>query len=225
VRKPAKLSLDELVAHRADFLTGYQDAAYARRYTDFVAKVRAAEERVVGKGPLRLTEAVARYFAKLMAYKDEYEVARLFTDGRFQEQVRAQFDGDFRLSFHLAPPLFAKRNAKGELVKREYGPWMLTAFRLLARMRGLRGGPFDIFGRTQERREERALVDEYERTIGGLLPRLTSDNLPIAVRIASVPEEIRGFGHVKARHLAGARQKQAELLRAFDEMKALDKAA
>jgi indolepyruvate ferredoxin oxidoreductase len=225
VRKPAKLSLDELVAHRAEFLTGYQDAAYAKRYTDFVARVRAAEEGIVGKGPLELTEAVARYFAKLMAYKDEYEVARLYTDGRFREQLERQFEGDYRLGFHLAPPLFAKRNSKGELVKREYGPWMMKAFGVLARMRSLRGGPFDIFGRTQERREERALIDEYERTIGELLPRLTNDNLPIAVRIASVPEEIRGFGHVKARHLAAARQKRAELLRTFDETRALDKAA
>src|SRR5690606_27807556 len=134
VRKPAKLSLDELVAHRAEFLTGYQDAAYAKRYTDFVARVRAAEEGIVGKGPLELTEAVARYFAKLMAYKDEYEVARLYTDGRFREQLERQFEGDYRLGFHLAPPLFAKRNSKGELVKREYGPWMMKAFGVLARM-------------------------------------------------------------------------------------------
>src|SRR5690606_30891346 len=116
VRKPARPSLDELVAQRAEFLAGYQNAAYAKRYTDFVAKVRSAEERVVGKGQLKLSEAVARYFAKLMAYKDEYEVARLYTDGRFLEHLQAQFDGDFRLSFHLAPPLLARRNSKGELV-------------------------------------------------------------------------------------------------------------
>src|SRR5690606_24891039 len=194
VRKPLRLSLDELVAHRAEFLAAYQNAAYAKRYTDFVAKVRAAEERVAGKGPLKLSEAVARYFSKLMAYKDEYEVARLYTDGRFQEQLQRQFDGDFRLSFHLAPPLFAKRNNKGELVKREYGPWMLKAFGVLARLRGLRGGPLDIFGRTDERREERALIDEHERTIRDLLPRLTSDNRPIAGRLESAAEEMRSQG-------------------------------
>ena len=225
VRKPARPSLDELVAHRAEFLAGYQDAAYAKRYTDFVAKVRAAEERVVGKGSLKLSEAVARYFAKLMAYKDEYEVARLYTDGSFHEQLQRQFEGDFRLSFHLAPPLFARRNDKGELVKREYGPWMLKAFGVLARLRGLRGGPFDIFGRTEERRHERALIEEYERTIGDLLPRLTRDNLPTAVRIASVPEEIRGYGHVKARHFSAAQRTREELLQTFDEVTALHKAA
>src|SRR5690606_27923624 len=206
VRKPAKLSLEDLVAHRAEFLTGYQNASYAKRYTDFVAKVCEAEKRVVGNGPLKLGEAVARYFAKLMAYKDEYEVARLYTDGRFLEKLNQQFEGDFSLSFHLAPPLLAKRNNKGELVKRNYGPWMLKAFGMLAKLRGLRGGALDIFGRTEERRLERALIDEYERTIGELLPRHTRENLPVAVRIASVPEEIRGYGHVKTRHLAAARQ-------------------
>src|SRR5690606_4633866 len=203
----------------------YQNAAYAKRYTDFVAKVRAAEERVAGKGPLELAEAVARYFSKLMAYKDEYEVARLYTDGRFLEQLHRQFEGDFSLSFHLAPPLLARRNSKGELVKREYGPWMLKAFGVLARLKGLRGGPLDIFGRTEERRQERALIDEYERTIGELLPRLTRENLPVAVRIASLPEEIRGYGHVKSRHLAAARQSREELLQTFDELRSLDKAA
>jgi indolepyruvate ferredoxin oxidoreductase len=225
VRRPAPLSIDELVAQRAEFLTGYQNAAYAKRYTDFVAKVRQAESRVVGDGALKLTEAVARYFSKLMAYKDEYEVARLYTDGRFLDKLNQQFEGDFSLSFHLAPPLLAKRNAKGELLKREYGPWAFRAFGLLAKLRGLRGTALDVFGRTEERRGERALIDEYQRTIDGLLGRLDRDNLSIAVKIASVPEEIRGYGHVKERHLAGARARRAELLQAFDAARPLRAAA
>jgi indolepyruvate ferredoxin oxidoreductase len=225
VRRPATVSIDELVAQRAEFLTGYQNAAYAKRYTDFVAKVRQAESRVVGDGALKLTEAVARYFSKLMAYKDEYEVARLYTDGRFLDKLNQQFEGDFSLSFHLAPPLLAKRNAKGELLKREYGPWAFRAFGLLAKFRGLRGTALDIFGRTEERRGERALIDEYQRTIEGLLGRLDRDNLSIAVKIASVPEEIRGYGHVKERHLAGAKARRAELLQAFDAARPLRAAA
>jgi len=225
VRRPAPVSIDELVAQRAEFLTGYQNAAYAKRYTDFVAKVGQAESRVVGDGALKLTEAVARYFAKLMAYKDEYEVARLYTDGRFLDKLNQQFEGDFSLSFHLAPPLLAKRNAKGELVKREYGPWVFKAFGLLAKLRGLRGTALDIFGRTEERRGERALIDEYQRTIDALLARLDRDNLAIAVKIASVPEEIRGYGHVKERHLAGAKARRAELLQAFDAARPLRTAA
>ena len=225
VRRPAPVSIDELVAQRAEFLTGYQNAAYAKRYTDFVAKVRQAESRVVGDGALKLTEAVARYFAKLMAYKDEYEVARLYTDGRFLDKLSQQFEGDFSLSFHLAPPLLAKRNAKGELVKREYGPWAFKAFGLLAKLRGLRGTALDVFGRTEERRGERALIDEYQRTIDGLLGRLDRDNLAIAVKIASVPEEIRGYGHVKERHLAGAKARRAELVQAFETARPLRAAA
>ncbi|MFA7665803.1 MAG: indolepyruvate ferredoxin oxidoreductase family protein [Burkholderiaceae bacterium] len=226
VRKPAQMSLDELIAHRTEFLTGYQNARYAKRYTDLVAKVRDAEKRVAGEaGALKLTEAVARYFAKLMAYKDEYEVARLYTNGGFAEKLKQQFDGDYTLSFHLAPPLVAKRNAKGELIKKEYGPWVFKLFGILARLKGLRGTPLDVFGRTDERREERALIDEYQRTIEGLLDRLNHNNLAIAVQIASVPEKIRGFGHVKARNLAAAVRHRTELLQAFDSAQPLRSAA
>lgn len=204
-------SLDELVARRIDFLTEYQDAAYAKRYSDFVSRVRGEEERRA-PGSSDLSEAVARYFFKLMAYKDEYEVARLYTSDEFRRRLEQQFEGDYTLRFHLAPPLFAKRNPNGELVKREYGPWVMKAYRLLARMKHLRGGPFDLFGRTAERRMERQLITDYEATIGKLLDSLDGGNVGLAAEIASIPEHIRGFGHVKEAHVEKAKAREAELL-------------
>lgn len=202
VKKP---SLDETVKKRVDFLTGYQDAAYAATYQAFVEKVRAAEEPL-GKGRA-LSEAVARYLFKLMAYKDEYEVARLHTDPAFVARIDAMFEGDYKLVHHLAPPLTAKRNDKGELQKRPFGPWMRTAFGLLAKLKGLRGGAFDVFGKTEERRTERQLIVEYRACIDELLQGLNAGNLALAAEIARIPEEIRGYGHVKERHLAAARAK------------------
>ena len=210
VRKP---SLDEIVAQRVEFLTGYQNATYAKTYADFVAGVRAAEAKL---GSTRLTEAVARYLFKLMAYKDEYEVARLHTDPAFVQRIAGMFEGeagkDYKIVHHLAPPLFAKTNAKGELVKSAYGPWVRSAFGLLAKMKGLRGTALDIFGRTEERRTERALIGQYRDTVTGLLRDLNAGNLALAVEIARVPEDIRGFGHVKMRHLAAAKVQQDKLL-------------
>jgi len=206
VRKP---SLDETIATRVEFLTAYQDGAYAAQYRAFVDKVRAAE---AGLGGTALAEAVARYLFKLMAYKDEYEVARLHTDRSFLDRVSAQFEGDFKLHYHLAPPLMAPRNERGELVKRAYGPWMLGAFRLLARFKGLRGTALDPFGRSEERRAERALIGEYRACIEELLGTLDAGNLAQAVEIARLPEGIRGYGHVKQRHLAAVRPKWAALL-------------
>jgi indolepyruvate ferredoxin oxidoreductase len=210
-------TLDEIVGKRVALLTSYQDAAYANRYKSFVDAARAAETAVVGNQALRLTEAVARYFYKLMAYKDEYEVARLYTDGAFKEKIAGMFEGDITLKFHLAPPLFAKHDAQGHLIKQEFGPWMMKAFGLLAKMKGLRGGAFDIFGRTAERRMERALIGAYRQTVSSLLPKLTAENLARAVAIASIPEDIRGYGHVKERHLTAAREKEAALVAAFDD--------
>jgi indolepyruvate ferredoxin oxidoreductase len=207
VKKP---SLAELVQRRVEFLTGYQDAAYAARYREFVEKVRAAE--AAAGGGTQLAEAAARYLFKLMAYKDEYEVARLHTDPAFTAKVAEMFEGDFKLVHHLAPPMIARRNAKGELVKRPFGPWMRTAFTWLARMKGLRGTALDPFGRTEERRTERALIEEYRGCIEELLRGLTRENLPLAAEIARIPEEIRGYGHVKERHLAAARTKWAALM-------------
>ncbi|MEG3157618.1 indolepyruvate ferredoxin oxidoreductase family protein [Lysobacter zhanggongensis] len=204
-------SLDEVIARRVAFLTDYQDAGYARRYADFVARVRKAEhERAPGSTDL--AEAVARYAFKLMAYKDEYEVARLYTSGDFMRRVQQQFEGDFKLKFHLAPPLLARKDAQGRGVKREFGPWVFTAFRALAGLRRLRGSVFDVFGYTAERRTERRLVEDYLRTVDGLLATLDRGNVGLAAEIASIPEHIRGYGHVKHEHLEKAKAREAELL-------------
>ena len=205
-------SLDELIARRIAFLTDYQAASYAKRYSDFVAKVREAEERKA-PGSTDLTEAVARYAFKLMAYKDEYEVARLYTSGDFQKKLAQQFEGDFKLKFHLAPPLLAKKDAQGRLVKQEFGPWVFTAFKWMARLRSLRGTTFDIFGRTEERKMERQLIADYFATIEGLLAKLDRGNVDLAAEIASIPEHIRGYGHVKEEHLHKAKAREAELLK------------
>ena len=208
-------SLDEIIAKRVEFLTAYQNAAYAEQYRAFVEQVRAAESKLVEK-PLRLTEAVARYLFKLMAYKDEYEVARLHTQMGFSEKISGMFEGDYKIKYHLAPPMFAKRDTDGHLVKQEYGPWMRRAFGLLARMKFLRGSALDIFGYSAERRTERELIRQYKETISMLLPRLTPENLAKAAAVASIPEDIRGFGHVKEKHLQAAKEKEAALLKAFD---------
>jgi indolepyruvate ferredoxin oxidoreductase len=205
-------SLDEMIARRVAFLTAYQNSAYAERYRRLVELARNAEAKLGGTA---LTEAVARYFFKLMAYKDEYEVARLYADPAFMQKVNAQFEGDFSLKFHLAPPLWSKRDSQGHLVKRQFGSWTLALFRILAKLRGLRGTPLDVFGRTAERRTERALIGQYEQTIRMLLPKLDAKTLSAAVALASVPEEIRGYGHVKEATLESARRKQSELLETF----------
>jgi indolepyruvate ferredoxin oxidoreductase len=203
-------TLDDLVARRSDFLAAYQDAAYAARYRGLVEQVRAAEAKL---GSTRLAEAVAHNWFKLLAVKDEYEVARLYADPAFMAQVDAAFEGDFKLNFHLAPPLLARRDAAtGELKKRAYGPWMLTLFRLLAKLKFLRGTALDPFGRSEERQMEQALIAGYERDIVELLIGLDAATLDIAVAIAGLPEAIRGFGHVKARNAEAARQKREELL-------------
>jgi len=211
---PVAESLDEMIRRRVQFLTGYQNAAYAAKYTQLVERVRR-EEQAKARGLTGLSEAVARYYFKLLACKDEYEVARLYADPAFMEKVKAQFDGDYRLHFHLAPPLLAKRNDKGELVKREYGSWMFAAFKVLAKLRFLRGTALDIFGYTEERRGERQLILDYDRVVDELLAKLTPDNHALALQIASIPEEIRSYGHVKARHLAAAKAKEAKLLEAW----------
>ena len=209
VKKP---SLPEMLNKRVAFLTAYQNAAYAQRYQAFVEQVREAEAPL---GKTTLTEAVARYLFKLMAYKDEYEVARLHTDKSFLNKVNAMFEGDFKLNYHLAPPLIAAKNDKGELQKQQFGPWMLTGFKFLARLKGLRGTAFDIFGRSEERQEERALIDEYRFSLQEVMTGLTAENHTTALDIARVPELIKGYGHVKARHLASARPQWAALMTQF----------
>ena len=209
-------TLDEIVERRVAALTDYQDAAYAARYRTLVERVREAETRAA-KGLSGLAEAVARYYFKLLAYKDEYEVARLYTDGNFRQALAAQFEGDYRLEFHLAPPLLAERDpVTGHARKRGYGPWVLRLFGLLARFKGLRGTAFDPFGYTAERRIERRLIVEYERTIERLLAALSPANHALAVDLASLPERIRGFGHVKQRHLTEVTRSEAALWSAFE---------
>jgi indolepyruvate ferredoxin oxidoreductase len=218
VRK--SVNIDDVIAKRVEFLTGYQDASYAAQYRAFVEKVRAAEAPLGGH---KLTEQVARYLFKLMAYKDEYEVARLHTDKAFLDKVAAQFEGDYTLNYHLAPPALAKKNDKGELVKQRFGPWMQTAFRVLAKFKGLRGTAFDPFGRTEERKTERALIGQYREALDEVLRGLTAQTLPLALQIARIPEDIRGYGHVKERHLAAAMPKWSALMaqwRAGGEQKA-----
>jgi indolepyruvate ferredoxin oxidoreductase len=207
-------SLDELIQRRVEFLTGYQNAAYARKYRALVDKVRHAESGKT-KGLTGLTEAVARYYFKLMAYKDEYEVARLYAEGGFGEKIKSQFEGDYKLRFHLAPPLLAQRNDRGELTKSEFGAWVFSAFKLLAKLRRLRGTALDIFGYTAERRSERQLVGDYAQLLEELMGGLRPENHALAVELASIPEEIRGYGHVKMRSLTAAKEKEAKLLTEF----------
>ena len=226
VSRQLSRTLDELIARRTDFLFHYQNETWAQRYRALIDRVRVTEEQLLGVsrrtdqplGELKLTEAVARNLAKLMSYKDEYEVARLYTSGEFVKRVTEQFEGEVRLNFHLAPPLLARRNEKGELVKRRYGPWMMSAFRLLARLKGLRGTAFDPFGYTDERKTERAMIDAYQQRITGLIERLDRTRLGTAVDIASLPERIRGFGHVKERSIEQVQAAERELIVRFDSM-------
>jgi indolepyruvate ferredoxin oxidoreductase len=215
-------TLDALVARSARFLTDYQDAAYAERYLRTVAKVRAREEALVGAGaPLPLTGAVAEQLRKLMAYKDEYEVARLYTDGTFARQLAEQFEGeDLRIEFYMAPPSLVKpkgatANARAPR-KLRLGGWMWPVLKVLARAKALRATPLDPFGRSEERRLERRLVVEYEARIDELLAALGRERHAVAVAIANVPGSIRGYGHVKQASLAIARARERELLSRFD---------
>ncbi len=217
-------TLDEQIARRVTFLTDYQNATYAQQYQALVDKVRTAEQ-AKAPGFTTLTAAVARYAFKLMAYKDEYEVARLYTSGDFEQRIRDTFDGDFKLHFNLAPPLLARRDADGNLKKAEYGPWVFSAFRVLTKLRGLRGSALDVFGYTAERKMERQLIADYRNTLDQLLAGLNADNNALATEIASVPEQIRGYGHVKERHLAAAMKRQGELLAAWQNPRAAQAAA
>jgi len=211
-------TLDEIVARRAAFLADYQDAAYAESYRGFVAKVRAVSE------PLAL--AVARNLFRLMAYKDEYEVARLYSDGSFAANLAKQFTGDYKLTFHLAPPIRGRTDSfTGKPVKSQYGAWMMTGFRLLAKMKRLRGTAFDIFGRTAERRMERQLIADYRALVEGLIADPARARRPEALELASLPETMRGFGHVKDANVARAKAREAELLAVMAEGSAMKKAA
>jgi indolepyruvate ferredoxin oxidoreductase len=210
--RQARDSVDALVASRVEFLTAYQNADYAKTYEAYVRKVERAES---GLGKTLLAQNVARYLFKLMAYKDEYEVARLHTDTTFLTKVNAMFEGDFKINYNLAPPMLSKKNEKGELQKQKFGSWMLTAFKVLAKFKGLRGTALDVFGKTQERQMERALIVEYRASIDTLLETLNASNHALAVEVARVPELIKGFGHVKERNVKTARLQWAGLMKAF----------
>ncbi|MBB4041042.1 indolepyruvate ferredoxin oxidoreductase [Microvirga flocculans] len=209
-------TLDEVIERRAAFLEGYQSKRYARRYRSQVERVRAAESAAV-PGATALTDAVARSLFKLMAYKDEYEVARLYTNGDFERQVASAFEGDnLRYEFHMAPPLLARKDpVTGLPRKMSLGPWMMQAMRVLARFKGLRGTPLDVFGYTHERRTERQLIHDFESLIGEIVAKLDAGNHAVAVGLAAVPQKIRGFGHVKERNLTAAKAEEADLLARF----------
>ena len=214
--RPQDDSLEGWVARGVTHLTGYQNAAWAQRYEAFVHRVRQGEQACAGSdASLPLTRAVARSLMKLMSYKDEYEVARLYTDGGFQRQLTEQFEGDVKLEFHMAPPLLARPKNGQPPKKIVLGAWMLGAMKLLAKGKVLRGGWFDLFGRTRERRMERDLVTQFERRIDELMAHLTTERLPAAIQIATLPLSMRGYGHVKIANVALARAREAELLHRF----------
>ena len=209
VRRP---SLDETIARRTEFLSAYQNAAYAEQYRAFVARVREAEAPL---SSTRLTEAVAQGLFKLMAYKDEYEVARLHADAAFAAKIGEMFEGEVKLVHHFAPPILGRTDAQGRPVKQAFGPWMHKALPWLAKLKFLRGTAFDPFGRTEERRTERALIQQYRASVEALLARLSKERLDTAVEIARLPLEIRGFGHVKAANLEKVRAKWLALMGAW----------
>ncbi|WP_297723075.1 indolepyruvate ferredoxin oxidoreductase family protein [Limnohabitans sp. Rim8] len=206
-------SLDTLIERRVAFLTDYQNAAYAQNYLAFLTQVQQVESAL---GKTSLTESVARYLFKLMAYKDEYEVARLHTDTAFLSRVNGMFEGDFTLNYHLAPPLTSKTNDKGELIKKKFGPFMLTGFKLLSRLKFLRGTMLDVFGRTHERQMERALIEEYKNSVSIVLGQLSADNHGLALELARLPDQIKGFGHVKERNVKAARMQWSVLMAKFN---------
>jgi indolepyruvate ferredoxin oxidoreductase len=203
-------SLDEVVERRVAALTAYQDARYAQRYRALVDRVAAAEQRI---GGTRLAEAVARNYYRVLAIKDEYEVARLHTDGEFERQVAAAFEGDYRIAYHFAPPLWAKPDpVTGVPAKRRYGPWIRPFLAVLAKLKGLRGTMLDPFGHTQERRRERRLIADYEKLVDELVASLARGKLDVAVQLAELPASIRGYGHVKLANLEAAKKREAALL-------------
>ncbi|CAD6550331.1 hypothetical protein LMG27952_04996 [Paraburkholderia hiiakae] len=194
-------SLDEFIERKVEFLTGYQNAAYGERFRKLVSKVRDWERAVMPRQEA-VTRAVASGYFKVLAYKDEYEVARLHSSPEFVESIRQQFEGDFRIAFNLAPPLFARKDElSGEPRKKEFGAWIVPAFRMLAKLKALRGSALDVFGYTAERRMERGLITRYEQTVDEILRHGTARNYQAVLGAASLVEKVRGYGHVKARNL------------------------
>ena len=224
-KTPVTKTLDDLIAHREKLLTEYQDQSYAAVYRHFVDQVRKAEDSKT-PGKTELTAAVARYLAKVMSYKDEYEVARLYTSGDFAKQVDETFEGNYTLKFNLAPPILSKKDPiTGHLKKQEFGAWTFSAFKQLAKLKHLRGGKLDVFGKTEERKMERQLIVDYKNCVEGLLGRLNPENHALAVEIAKIPEMIRGYGHVKEAHYGLAKSRWDELLEQWQKPSSSQSAA
>ncbi len=218
-------TLDAIVTRRDAYLCNYQNERYGARYRRFVERV-AQTESSAAKGMRGLAEVVAYNYFKLLAYKDEYEIARLFVCPEFSTALNREFDGDFKLRLHLAPPILARRDPfSGEPRKREFGSWILRVFRILAKGKKLRGTPFDPFGYSAERRLERRLIDDYEQMLELVLTALNNENHGLAVQIASLPDCIRGYGPVKRRHIDAAKKQQVELIDAFRNPAAANAAA
>ncbi|GAF77295.1 unnamed protein product, partial [marine sediment metagenome] len=216
-------NLKKVIEKRAEYLNQYQNKNLADQYLAIVAKVQKADN-LPGKKQ-DLTNAVARNFFKLLSYKDEYEVARLYTSGDFEKRIAEQFEGDYKLNFHLAPPIFGgKLLPNGRHKKRQYGPWTFKLFKILAGLKGLRGTTFDIFGYSEERKMERLLITQYESLIEDILARLDADNYPYAVELAQIPDSIRGFGPVKLKAIKKAELSKTELLAKFAGVKPETKA-
>lgn len=223
--KPAKsvpehhklsVDLDELVERRKEELTNYQNKAYAKKYTDLVKRTQKLEERVMPESS-RLSQTVARGYYKLLAYKDEYEVARQFTQSDFLKRLDEQFEGEYSVNFHMAPPLFAQKDKEtGQLKKRQYGQWMIKAMRVLARMRFLRGSVLDIFKHSEDRKLDRQWIRDYESLIEHVLTNLKTSNFESAIELAELPEHIRGFGHVREKYAMHAKNRKKQLLDKFN---------
>jgi indolepyruvate ferredoxin oxidoreductase len=209
-------TLDDVIAIRRKLLTDYQNVAYANKYSELVEWVKKREQELM-PGSERLTAAVAHNYAKVMAYKDEYEVARLYTSGPFMQKLQETFEGDFEVKFNLAPPLFSKRDPRtGELLKKEYPSWMMSAFNVLARFKGLRGTALDIFGKTEERRMERRLIGEYEALVRHVIAKFSPEKVDQAAELLSLYDDIRGYGHIKDRNHKEVKQKEAALLARYE---------
>ena len=214
-----------MLQRNAEELISYQNQAYANRYQDLVNRISDAES-TRAPGLQGLANAVTRYAYKLMAYKDEYEVGRLYSDPEFKRKLDEQFEGDYKLEFNLAPPILSRIDKKtGKPGKIQFGAWMLPVFGMLARLKFLRGTKLDIFGYTEERREERALIEEYFSLMNEIIDSLNTENHAIAVELASLPEKIRGFGHIKQNHLQAFRKQHHNLLKAFRSDQVLADAA
>jgi indolepyruvate ferredoxin oxidoreductase len=215
-------ALEHQVTHRESHLDGYQDAAYAARYRHWVERIQVVEAKQAS-GSHRLTRAVAKSLFQLMAYKDEYEVARLYTDGRFRERLEREFEGDFEVSVHLAPPAFARRDALGgRLIKRTYGAWIFPVMRVLAKLKTLRGTPLDPFGWLAERRHQRAALAEFEALLERLVEDLSPTTYDVACRLAELPQRLRGFDRVRDAAVDAQGDERAQLLAELERLSAWD---